>query len=182
MKAVKRNSALWAYLEGLGKTDACGDELRALKAEYRRLYMKSYKRNERRRNQHYTLSFKRTETEIIRKAAKEHNLTENTLMKKAISAYLTSSFVIRDKIVLDRILQALLRCQSSIQQIQDRDKGRWFKADNDYENLSKVVAKIREEVTEAFANPPKLYDEIVSAIKRNPDFINTLRSIVDEHS
>ncbi len=181
MKALRRTSGLWAYLENMGKTDASGEELKALRREYRRAYMKAYKQSERRRNRHYTLTFKRAETEGIRKTAKEHRLTENAFLKKAVFAYLTTSFVVRDKIVLDQILQALLRCQATIQQVQDRDKGGWFKGDRDYEGLSKALSKMTKEVTDAFSNPPRLHEEILSALANNPNFIETLRQIVKDN-
>lgn len=181
MKAVKRNSGLFDYLDSLGRLDATGDELRALKAAYRREYMKAYKRSERVRNRHYTLTFKRSETEVIKKASREHGMSENSFIKAAVTGYLKTSYVVKDRIVLDSIFQTLLKFQSTINQVRDRDKGGWFKADKDYDSLVMSLQVIKQRVTEAFATPPLLQDEIKKALANNPNFLQTLKDIVQTY-
>lgn len=169
------------FLERLGKADASGEELVALRRLYRREYMKAYKQSERKRNRHYTLTFRRAETEAIRREAKERRMTENAFLKAAVQGYLTTSFVVRDRAVLDMVLQALLRCQSAIRQVQERDRGSWFRTDSDYERLSRAVSGLREEVSDAFSNPPRLQDEVRAALRRDPRFIEALKEIVGSH-
>jgi hypothetical protein len=181
MQRIRRSSGLWDFLEKLGKLGASGDELLDLRKRYRREYMKGYKQRERQRNRHYTLTFKRAETDAIMKAAKGYRLTENAFLKKAIAGYLATIYVVRDKMVLDSVFQVLLRYQTAIRQLQEQDKGGWFKPDRNYEKLNAAISSVWTEVTLAFANPPKLIDEIRVAIQNDPKFIEVLRGIIAQH-
>lgn len=182
MKPIRRNSGLWTYLEKLGKIDAQGDELAMLKRQYRRAYMAAYKKQERTTKRFFTVCFKRAETEAIIKASKEHRLSENAFVKKAVQAYLTTTYVVRDRIVLDMVLQSLLKYQVAIQQVRERDQGSWFKADRDYEALAKAINSVRREITEAFGNPPKLEEALIAELQNNPSFITVLKRLSNEYS
>src|SRR5665213_956030 len=139
MRKPKQHTGLWAYMEQQGKLDASGDELICIKKQWRKQYEKEYKQQKRLKNKEYIITFDKAEAGKIRKAAADHGMKEALFLKKAIGAYLHTVYVLRDKAVLDRILQLLLRYQSVIEQVESRDKGAWYKADRSYDNLNSAI-------------------------------------------
>jgi hypothetical protein len=181
MRPTRKNTGLWAYLERLGKLDASHDELVILKKEYRKEYLRSYKKLSRAKNKEFTVIFHRGEIGEIRRAAKESGLSEPAYIKSAAQAYIATIYLVRDKAVLDRIFQFMLRLQSVIEQLQDRDVSKWYKPDKNYRLLSDALDHMREEMSEAFMKPLSLTDAVSTALKNNPDFKNILIDLVKHH-
>jgi hypothetical protein len=177
----RKNNGLMAFLESEGKLGASGDELAQIKKQWRRQYEKSYKQQRRLEKKEYTVSFDKVEVGKIRKAAADHRIKEAPFLKKAVGGYLNTEYIVRDKAVLDRVLQILLRYQSVIDQVQSRDNGAWYKPDKSYENLNHAVNEMRSQIVDEFSHPPRLTEEVKRAIKENPDFVKTLKSILAEY-
>lgn len=162
-------------MERVGKLDASLEELAQLKKAYRAEYLKSYKKEARLLKKEYSLCFDKYEAGRIRRAAKDHELHESTFLRKIIIAYLDNAYVVRDKAMLDRIMQMLMHCEEMVRKVAQSDKGAWYKADRRYEELLLSITEIKNWIAAEFAKPPLLLDEIRKAIRENPRFIELLK-------
>lgn len=157
MKATKRNSPLWAYLNERGVLERGNeDEICKAKKEYRREYLKAYKKRRNKTTKEFSISCNPKETKAIVTGALEHALLPSTFIKKAVFAYLEKSYITPHIHMLHLLQQILLRSESLIRRIAEKDKSTsWFRSNNSYSDLEAIIRDLQSQVTHTLTNPPK---------------------------
>jgi len=179
MKRVKRNSQLWHYLNTLGILEKGTEEqIRQAKQEYRKNYLRNYKKEKKGVKKEFSITCNREEVERLSQVAKAHGISPSRFLKKAAFAYTEKKFVIPYIGTLYHIEQLLLNCKSNIERIAEREPGAWFKQDRNYAELERVVQTTQKQIVEIFSNPPSLESVIEQALIDQPTYIEKLKKII----
>ena len=177
-----RASPLWNYLNERGVLER-GDaaEIRQAKEEYRSQYMKNYKYSYKRKKKDFAITCTAQEQEQVEALAKMHGLKPSTFLKKAVFAYCNHTYIVPQVSVMHSILQLLLRYETIIARVGERDKGAWYKTDRNYEKLEEAVEAMRNGVQNEFTNPPRLETVICQTLRQKPEYLKTIQTILREH-
>ena len=163
-----RRSSLWNYLNQVGVLERGDeDEIRQAKKQYRQLYLKRYKQSYKRRNTDFTITCNPEEKARLIVAAHAHGLKPVHFLKKAAFAYCRQVYLVPHVEVMHSILQLLLRYETTIERVVEKDKGAWYKADRRYEELEQAVTAMREGVQNTLANPSLLETVIRQTLRKS---------------
>lgn len=174
----KRNSKLWAYLEAGGWLARGETGIQEGKKAFYREYHKNYKQNQRAKGRIISSYFKASEVTQLAMAAQKYGVSDSQVVKMLVSAYLHQEYLVPHPQVLVSIKQSLLRCQSDIERIAERDKGGFLRLDRNYDDLQAIIRQAQADIQQAFADPPSLISAIEAALRKNPAFADTLRNLL----
>ena len=182
MRKTRKNSSLLQYLTTSGVLERGSEqEIKEAKREFRKKYQKEYKQQYKKRNKDFAITCDAEEQVQLKIAAQKHGLKPSSFLKKAVFAYCNQTYLIPNVNIMNRILQLLLRYETMIERIAEKDKGAWYKTDRSYQDLEEAIAAIRNEVQEAFANPPRLEAVIRQTIQQKPEYRKTIQTIIAEY-
>ncbi len=155
----KKASPLWEYLEASGVLEKGTDEeIKAVKREYRKNYLLSYKRTKRNDNKEYTISLKRGSREhsLLFKNAKVHSLSVPTFIYQSALAYLEQKYLVPNPYQVAEMEQMISECLNEIREIATRRDRFFWDAEMKLERVEKRIIKLEESVNQLFRNPSKI--------------------------
>lgn len=157
MMSRKTNSGLWEYLERIGILEnGTDDEIKAAKKAYRKEYLLKYKQKQRTHKPEFTVNFSNKKGEFykVKEAAKKHNVTITSFIRKATVAYINQKFIVPNISQIAKLEQLLSQCLNEIQSIvKVRDRYFWER-DKRLEKIENRITKLENEINEVFRNPP----------------------------
>jgi hypothetical protein len=116
----KNKDGLYSYLDSLGVLENGTEEaIKRAKREYKKRYIREYKRKERQSNCEYIvlLSKQKGEHKIISEAAAEHKSSISKFIKTAALFYLTKRYIVPDKEKVAALELILSDCRNDIKRI-----------------------------------------------------------------
>lgn len=153
---LKRSSPLWEYLEASGVLEKGTDEeIKAVKREYRKKYLLSYKRTKRNDNKEYTISLRKggREHSLLIKNAKVHSLTVPTFIYQSALAYIEQKYLVPNPYKVAELGQMLSECLNEIRAIATRRDRFFWDAEMKLERVEKRIIKLEESIDQLFRNP-----------------------------
>ena len=120
MEKSAHKKGMWAYLDSLGILEHGSEEaIKRAKKEYKRIYIKEYKRKERSSNCEFIvlLSKHKGEHKIIAEAAATHKTSISKFIKISALAYLTKKYIVPDKEAVASLELILSDCRNDIKRI-----------------------------------------------------------------
>ncbi|MEM7368708.1 MAG: hypothetical protein AAF587_08890 [Bacteroidota bacterium] len=101
------------YLESIGVLEnGSPEEIRAAKAEFKKLYQKEYRRQRRASHPETTVTLPKDEWSYLSKEAKRHHLTLPKFLRKSSLAYLKQEYIVPNPQAVARIEQLLSLAQT----------------------------------------------------------------------
>lgn len=116
----KNKDGLYTYLDSLGVLEHGTEEaIKRAKREYKKRYIREYKRKERQSNCEYIilLSKQKGEHKVISEAATEHKSSISKFIKTAALCYLTKKYFVPDKEKVASLELLLADCRNDIKRI-----------------------------------------------------------------
>ena len=156
---LKRSSPLWEYMEASGVLEIGTDEeIKAVKREYRKKYLLSYKRTKRNDNKEYTITLKRgsRELSLLVKNAKIHSLTVPTFIYQSALAYLEQKYLVPNPYQVAEMEQMICECLNEIRAIATRRDRFFWDSEMKLERVEKRIIRLEESVNQIFRNPSKI--------------------------
>lgn len=166
MRAVKKKSSLYSFLDASGVLET-GSEEEILKSK--KLYYKEYKRiwrkEKRKTEKEFTLSFTNAELKQITEAARKHKMSLTKYIKRTTIWHMSQVYIVPDIVEVRRISQWLAMHFNLIQQMVEEEK-----LSSQFGNpLLKKIEEIEHQVLIHLCNPDTLEDWINREVKKNPD-------------
>lgn len=179
MRKLRHNTGLWQFLNRTGVLER-GDklEIENAKKEYRKIYLREYKRKHRQARKEYLISYTSEEAKAIQKSASEHRISESQWIKRAAQAYSEQTFLVPDQEVLQKILQLTMLCRSQIAMVSQRDPQSWFSSNRNYKTLQKAIEKMEAEISNTYLKPPLLEEVILQRLKEDHSFCAYLNKLL----
>ena len=176
---IKRNSAMWEYLNTSGVLEK-GDPvaISEAKKEWRRLRDKERKRKERTGKHEHVISLSSDDEMRIKNVAKQHGLSESEMIRRAAFAYLDQAYILPDVVKLYHVEALMKRTLTSIELIAAKDKS-GLAGQRNYSELKESVQSLYKVVKEEYSKPRILDGAIIQMAKDSPAFrariLNLLR-------
>lgn len=171
MRKMRKNTGLWQYLNETGVLERANkEEIKNAKSEYRKKYLRDYKKKHRQSRKEYLVSYTLKDALIIQTNATKHGISESQWIKRSAHAYGEQTFLTPAPHVLHNILQILMLCRSYITMLSQKDTQAWFKSNRNYESLEKIIHNLQTDITQTFAKPLLLQEAIQQAFKDNQAF------------
>lgn len=177
---MQRNSTLWAYIDSLDLLpNGSKDDIKRAKAEYRRQYLKNYKKAKRKKGLEVVITLSEQERAKLEKEAGKHQLKLPAFIRKSSLAYLSQAYLVIDRLRVAHIEQLLAECAREIQEIGKSDK-KWFRSfEWKYEALEKKIESLENNITQTLRQP-KTLAEVVEQIKEDQALYNSLLILIND--
>lgn len=174
-----KSSPLYEYLKSTGVLET-GDKERIAEAkkQYRKQYLTKQKQQYRKTKKHIAIILEDHEKITLEAQAKEHGLTLPQYIKQSALHYQAGLFLVPNANTILEIKEIIYRTYRDIQEIQNREKTKWFGTINDYEILKQSILALIPQVEEIYNNPTPLSDKIQSELQTNPEFKQTLQTLL----
>ncbi|MCW3127762.1 MAG: hypothetical protein JWO03_3420 [Bacteroidetes bacterium] len=184
MRHSKRNSRLSQYLFDAGVLpNGTDEEIKAARKAYWNEYSRQrMQRTRKAQKRQFSMSFPSDEITRIRATMKAKSY-------KSIQAYIRACTLadVKNLVVLPHsevvadILQVLRLCFNKLDAIKGKEGKGFFATNRTYENVETVLKQTEQHIRTVLESPIGLRELIQESIKRNPDAIILLRSILKEH-
>lgn len=178
MRKAKANSNLYTHLRNSGVLEFGNHEqIQYARKEYWREYKRVWKKDKRKKEKEFTISFNPEEQKILTQVAKRHKISRTAFIKQATFAYINNSFIVPDAMAVKQIAQLLAMNYNSVQELFEKDKidshiGRV---------LLEKISQLEREILPLLHSPQSLEEYIKVHIQKNNenkshlvDFINTV--------
>lgn len=178
MRKPKSNSKLRSYLFDIGAIDAGEDAIRDGKKLYWRAYDLKKKQEKRKAKRSFTVSFEVDEVNRLKYQSKKFDLSVPEYIKHAVRSTLADTIVYPNPLQIKYILQLLNHYKNQVQAIAEKDTKNWMGVSKNYEALSDIIRTIERNITESVSQCPKVSSLIEEELKKNPSYINELKSLI----
>jgi hypothetical protein len=118
MKEAPQQIPLQKYLEPLLKS-GLPEEIAAARKTYWRIYKANWRKQRRKEQKEYAISFDRKELNIVAAAAHKHKRCITKFIKEAVLAYCASKFLIVDVPTHNKVIELLALNYNALQQLSD---------------------------------------------------------------
>jgi predicted HicB family RNase H-like nuclease len=178
MRKAKANSNLYTHLRKSGVLEHGNHEqIQSARKEYWKEYKRLWKKDRRKKEKEFTISFNSEEQKILTEAAKRHKISRTAFIKQATFAYINNSFVVPDSMEVKQIAQLLAMSYNSIQELFVEDK-----IDSQIGRvLFEKISDLEREILPLLHSPKSLEEYIKDHIQKNNknkphlvEFINTI--------
>lgn len=165
-------TGIWAYLDASGVLEnGTEEQIRAARRQYRKLYMKRYKRTQREKKPEFAVQLSKTNGECgkIQAAAKKHRQPVSAFLRLATLAYIDRAFLVPDRELVAKLVAILEECLNHIRSMAGT-KGKYnsFQLEEKYETIEKRIALLAAEIERLFFFPPMLEAAIADAVHKDP--------------
>lgn len=117
-RAIKKQSGLYAFLEpylAQGSEEAIAKARKAYWKEYRA----KWRKNKRKVEQVFAVSFTKSELHIINKAARTHKRSRTRFIKEAVMAYINQQYLVPDVVTVHEIKELLVVAYTHIHKLSE---------------------------------------------------------------
>lgn len=153
----KHTSNLYQFLEQKGVlsngTDA---DIKAAKAEWRRLYQASWRKQYRHSAKEITVPLTKDELKIISQAAKQHHRSKTRFLREATLAYINKRYMAPDPLTLLDIREQLALNYSVLQQLFEENIVSWDIG----KELLQRMAELEHSLLSKLNNPPEYGNQV----------------------
>jgi ACT domain-containing protein len=164
MKHCKQNS-LYTYLETTGVLTHGDDEaiLQARK-KYWKEYKREWRKNKRKQEKEITTSWKKDELKDLIHAVKLHNTSRSAFIKAATIAYVNKTYIVRDRMEVQRIAQLLALNYNCILEMTEEHT----LTQKDIKPLLEKINSLEHTILSSLHNPKTLDQLVAEAVSTNP--------------
>lgn len=121
-RALKHKSNIYEYLDKSGVLDSGNDEeIKVARKEYWRKYRADWRKQKRKEQSEFTISFTKKEMRILNPAVQKHKISTTVFIKQATLAYIQLQFVIVDPTSVNDIRGLLTRNYTILQNIEEQN-------------------------------------------------------------
>jgi len=167
-RGVKAQSGIWQYLIQTGILEhGTPDEIEAARKAYWREYKRNWKHSD---HKSYTVSLTSTEVAELARAAKTHHITPTTFIRKALFAYLHSTFITPDPKKIQNIRLLLSKTYLLLQNMQEEDMIS--------ETLAVQFEHLEQQVLDVLTSPHSLEKLINEAVQQYPGLRSKLITLL----
>lgn len=178
-----RKLGMWQYLESIPGLLETGDQnaITLAKKEWRKQYMKEYKRKQRSNlNEYYIPLVKGSpDHDTILKGAKKHDMSIPAMLRHSALAYLRNTYLIPHNAQMNHIEYLLNECLNEIQNISKRKEHFSFERETKIEDIEKCIDRMEREIAESLRKPLPIEEYVKHAITKNPMLKERLLSILN---
>ena len=152
MKKTRHNSGLWQYLSETGCLERGNEnEIKQAKAEYRKLYNKTHKREKRRAGLEISICLTKDERLHLEREAKRHGQKLPTFIRQTSLSYIKQVYIVVDRKIVTHLQQMLFQCVQDIQIIAKQKH--FFTSQSKFEQLEQVIERLNKEIMLALTKP-----------------------------
>ncbi len=121
MKTKQRTrTGIYAFLEASGILEhGTNEDIQKVRKEYWALYRRQWRKDKRKKEQAFTISFTDTELKVISEGARKHKLSRTAFIKQAALAYVTQRYLVPDIESINAIKLLLTRNYSVLEEFFD---------------------------------------------------------------
>lgn len=182
MRKPKSNSKLYTYLQSLGVLErGNAEEILNAKKEFRKQYLTTYKQSYRKSKKHFEIILTPNEQILFEGEAKNLGLTLPQLLKQSTLHYLSQTYMTPYPKEILAIKEKVYQSYQKIEQVAEHEKKRWFGNLNEYETLKSIILEVHTITKKTFENPMTIEEYIKQELQKNPQFIDSLKTIVSTY-
>lgn len=122
-RRIKTNSGVYGCLTSSGVLEnGTHEEIQNARKDYWREYKRKWRNEKRKKEKEITVSLNNDELKILTREAKRHKMKRTRFLKQASFAYINNSYVVPDRLEVQRISQLLSMTYNSVQELVDENK------------------------------------------------------------
>ena len=179
---MPKSSPLFEFLKSTGVLETGDKNLIAeAKKQYRKLYLTKQKQQYRKTKKHIVVILEDHEKITLEAQAQEHGLTLPQYIKQSALHYQSGLFLVPNPNAYLEIKELVYRTYREIQEMQNKEKSKWFGTVNDYESLKQHILTLIPQVEQVYQNPILLPDKIKSELQNNSEFKTILQEILNAY-
>lgn len=165
-RAIKKKSSLYAYLDTCGVLENGKEEdIRSAKRQYYKEYKRLWRKEKRRKEQEFTMSFSKEELEQITEAARKNKMSRTKYIKRTTLWHMSQVYIVPDIVEVRRISQWLAMHYNLLEQMIEDEKI----SSQLGNSLKRKIEEIEHQVLIHLCNPGTLEDWISKEINKNPE-------------
>lgn len=180
---MPKKSPLYEYLKSTGVLETGDKDMIAeAKKQYRKQYLKNHKQHYRKSKKHIAVILEDHEQKVLEEQAKNHGLSLPQYIKQSALHYQAGLFLVPHTQVCLEIKEMVYGIYREIQEIQKKEKTKWFGTINNYDFLKEKVLLLESQTQQIFHKPISIIEKIHQEIQNNPQFKITLQEILKTHA
>jgi hypothetical protein len=153
----KHTSNLYQFLEQKGVlTNGTDAEIKAAKAEYRKIYQANWRRRQRHTSKEITITLAPDELKTISQASKKHNRSKTRFLKEATLAYINKRYLAPAPLTLLYIQEQLALNYSVLQKLFEEQIVPWDIG----KELLRRMAELEHTILSKLNNPPEYGNQV----------------------
>lgn len=173
----------YKYLSSKGLLDrletASDEEIKLLKAEYRKEYKKEYNKIYRREKMvHRVVIFTPDEFNFLKKSAAEYKKSFSGFVKESALAYLNQEFILPTPEQTRKVLVALTKYGTNLNQIAHHANTHKTLFSGQISDIQNSFRGLNNQVTRIYQHPYKLEDVLEQTLNKNPTYIEQIKPIL----
>lgn len=177
-KNLRQNTEQFQFLLSNGYLDKGDEVLAEGKRAWRRIYMRRYKKQSRRRKAEHIVACKEAEEKLLQKSAREHGVSVAQFIKLACLAYCQQKYLTPRLPAIFEVRQEMIYTRSQIERV--RQSKRALFAQSKEEEIEVLLQSLQATLDKAFKRPDNLETLIREALQNQPEFKISLASIMQE--
>ncbi len=138
--------------------------------QYWREYKANWRRNKRKTEKSFTISFTGNELSVLSVTAKKHKKSVSAFIKASCLAYIQKQYVVPDVYAVNSVIELLTMNYMSLKSAFDNFN---VPHQTGIELLNRM-SELETNVTTQLQNPKSLDDLVIEAIKKNPEYMERL--------
>jgi predicted DNA binding CopG/RHH family protein len=179
---MPKHSPLYEFLKSTGVLET-GDKERISEAkkQYRKQYLTKQKQQYRKAKKHIAVILEDHELTTLESKAIQHGLSLPQYIKQSALHYQAGLFLVPNPNSYLEIKELVYAIYRQIQEIQNKEKSRWFGSINEYDSMKQVILGLLPQTEKLFSNPVSLIEAIDEQLKSNLQFKNTLQELLKKY-
>jgi len=167
----------------LGKLETASDEeIKALKAEYRKEYKKEYNKHYRKEKMvHRVVIFSPDEFEFLKKSAVEYKKSFSGFVKESALAYQKQKFILPSPEQTREVLVALTRYGTNLNQISFHSNVHKNLFAGQMSHIQNNFKKLNDQISKIYQHPHTLEEILQQALEENPAYIEQIKPILTQY-
>lgn len=179
MRKMKTSTPMYAFLQAGGYFEKGPEYVKLGKKLYRRQYLREHKKLYREKNAEHTIFCKPSDEHILSVAAKTHRMKTPEFIRLAALSYCQKKFLVPRLEAVYQLQQNIVYARTQIERIRSEKQG--FFAKNKNERVEELLQSIEMNVRKLFSQPEDLEQEIRDVLKRQPEYLKVLQTILSEY-
>jgi len=165
-RAIKKRSSIYQYLESSGVLDnGTIEEIKAARKKYWMEYKRLWRKDKRRKEKEFTVSFSKDDLQLLTKVARRHKRKRTLFIKTATLAYINKTYIVPDEIEVRQIRQLLSMSYNSLEQQMEEE----ILSVEAGKVLLQLIQQLEREVLVLLYNPKTLEQWIVETVRQYPE-------------
>lgn len=157
------------------------EEIRAVRRQYRKLYMQRYKQAQRSEKPEFLVQLSRkdgTYTKIAT-AAKKHRMSVSAFLHLAAVAYIERAYLVPDRELVGKLAGLLESCLNDVRAMASiKEKYIPFALEEKYESIEKRIRLLETEIRNLFFFPTMLESAVAEGIRNDATLRDRLQIIL----